>query len=118
MLFENGVRGVYIGQKDIVVGTMGFELMGSEGSISYREDTGLAYARVRDPASGRPAEGPLSIGYFGNSGIRAGYEEMFDIIENGGESVSPGTEARKALQVLLGFLQSNHAGGTWIYVPG
>jgi hypothetical protein len=36
--------------------------------------------------------------------------EIIDVIENGGELVSSGREARKTTQIMLGILDSHHAG--------
>ena len=43
-------------------------------------------------------------------GITAAYTELISLIENGGEGVSMGIEARKTVQIMMGFLTSNHSG--------
>ncbi|MDA0838411.1 MAG: Gfo/Idh/MocA family oxidoreductase [Planctomycetota bacterium] len=39
-----------------------------------------------------------------------GLYEIIDVIENGGELISSGREARKTVQIMLGILKSHHAG--------
>ena len=43
--------------------------------------------------------------------------EIVDVLENGGELVSPAREARKTLEIMLGILESHHAGNTRIDFP-
>ena len=47
----------------------------------------------------------------------AGYLEMIDRIENGGDGVSTAQEARKTVQIMTGFLKSHAAGNTLVDVP-
>ena len=56
-------------------------------------------------------------GSFVSEDIGAGYEELADLIENGGEGVSMAREARKTVKVLTGFLASHQAGSTLIDLP-
>ena len=49
-------------------------------------------------------------------GITAAYTELISLIEHGGEGVSMGTEARKTVQIMMGFLNSNHSGSALIDV--
>ena len=60
---------------------------------------------------------PLDIGVHQVHGILAAYEEMFDLIENDGVSVSPAREARKTVQIMMGFLKSHQEGGRLVDVP-
>ena len=46
----------------------------------------------------------------------AAYEELIGLIENGGEGVSTGRDARKTVQILTGFLKSQQAGGALVDV--
>ena len=47
----------------------------------------------------------------------AAYEELIGLIENGGEGVSTGRDARKTVQIMTGFLKSQQAGGALVDVP-
>jgi predicted dehydrogenase len=43
--------------------------------------------------------------------------EIVDVLDNGGELVSPAREARKTLEIMLGILKSHHAGNTRVDFP-
>lgn len=43
--------------------------------------------------------------------------ELVNVLENGGELISPGREARKTLEIILGMLQSNHTGNARVNFP-
>ena len=43
-------------------------------------------------------------------------QEIISLIEHGGEGVSMGIEARKTVQIMMGFLNSNHSGSVLIDV--
>jgi len=43
--------------------------------------------------------------------------ELVDVLENGGELISPGGEARKTLEIILGMLQSHHNGNARVNFP-
>ena len=47
----------------------------------------------------------------------AAYEELIDIIENGGPSVSPARDGRQTVQIMEGFLNSQQAGCRLLDVP-
>ncbi len=116
VLFENGVRAVYAGEKQSAVGS-GYELWGPDGRITYDQATALVTLHTLDEASGAMVSRPLETGDHQVHSINAAYEEMFDLIERGGESVSSAREARKTLQILLGFLKSHQQGGKLVDVP-
>ena len=40
----------------------------------------------------------------------AAYEELVGLIENGGDGTSSGREARKTVQIMVGFLESHQPG--------
>ena len=56
-------------------------------------------------------------GSYVSEDIGAGYEELADLMEKGGEGVSMAREARKTVKVLTGFLASQQAGSTLIDLP-
>jgi hypothetical protein len=43
--------------------------------------------------------------------------ELIDVLEHGGELVSPAREARKTLELMLGILKSHHAGNNRVDFP-
>ena len=47
----------------------------------------------------------------------AAYEELIDLVENGGEGVGTGKHGRWVVQIMTGFLNSHQAGSTLVDVP-
>ena len=60
---------------------------------------------------------PLHPAHYRIQGLPATYSELIDVIENGGAGVSTATEARKTLQIMLGFLKSQQEGNRLVEVP-
>ena len=50
-------------------------------------------------------------------GMLAGYMELLQVIENGGDTGSSGREARKTVQIMEGFLRSHREGSRLVDVP-
>ena len=47
----------------------------------------------------------------------AAVAELIDVLENGGDLVSPAREARKTLEIILAILKSHHEGNRRIDLP-
>ena len=47
----------------------------------------------------------------------AAYEELVGLMENGGDGTSSGREARKTVQIMVGFLESHRQGSRLIEAP-
>ncbi len=106
--FKNGVRAVYNGSKDLVR-RRSTDLIGTGGWISFDEQC----AQVRTPDGDRHLPTAPSTCFDTPSAIR----EMIGAIENGGQTISPPREARKALEIILGFMASQKKGNVRIDFP-
>jgi predicted dehydrogenase len=115
--YQNGVRCVYNGSQ----GTVGYsciELIGDQGRIR------LGMSDHRFEVALRGPDGPYDMIYKAmprhhttGGAIQAAVEEMVQLITHGGESVSPPREARRTLEIMLGFLQSHAEGGCRVEMP-
>ena len=112
--FENGVRALYCGMKETQF-IFSLQLSGPDGQI-YVTSEGATV--LSSGASGHNAARRRIVpGSYVSEDIGAGYEELADLIENGGEGVSMAREARKTVKVLTGFLASQQAGSALIDLP-
>ena len=50
-------------------------------------------------------------------GIPAYIEELIGVIENGGELLSPASEAKKVVEIIVGFLKSQERGNVRVDLP-
>lgn len=104
--FDNGVRAFYNCRKMAFNGSK-YSLTCENGRIEI-SDQQFAVITQREPRWWSHAEIPIDhYMYTKQSGAVA---ELIHVLENGGELVSPAREARKTLQVMLGVLDSHHAG--------
>ena len=114
ILFRNGVRAFYNADKGGFQGSR-VQISGSRGIVHIDgEDATLTTAgrEPREVVSRRLAPDSYQV-----EGLVAAYGELIDMIENGGESTSPSREARKTVQIMLGFLKSNQNGSRLVDVP-
>ena len=112
IMFKNGVRAYFSANKNTVQHST-HELAGPRGKILYDTSAGLADLLRIDDAGGLKRH-RLPTTDFETVSYMAAYEEMIGLIENGGEGVSTGREARKTVQILTGFLKSQQAGGALV----
>ncbi len=59
----------------------------------------------------------MHTGEFRSAQQLAYLSEAIDVLENGGELISPGREARKTVEIMLGILTSHHRGNTRVDFP-
>ncbi len=118
VLFRNGIRAVYNSSKETSSVSNGIHLMGPAGEIRLNLEghSALVVTEHGDPAE--PVTRTLYPVQYQLQALPAAYAELIGVMENGGEGVSPATEARKTLQILLGFLKSQQEGGRLVDVPG
>ncbi len=104
--FDNGVRAFYNCRKMAFNGSK-FSLTCDNGRIEISDQT-FEVITQRDSRWWSHAEVPIDP-YMATrqSGAVA---ELVHVLERGGALVSPGREARKTLQIMLGILDSHHAG--------
>ena len=115
--FQNGVRALYQGSQGTVAYT-GLELVCERGRIRL----GIADHKMEVAYVG--PEGPYDLVYRAlprlhttRSGLGAVVQEMVDLLDHGGESVSPPAEARRVVAIMLGLLQSADRGGARVDMP-
>lgn len=115
--FQNGVRALYQGSQGTVAYS-GIDLIGDRGRINL----GIADHKM-DVAYAGP-DGPYDLIYrtlprahSTRPGLQAVVQEMVDLLDHGGESVSPPREARRVVEIMLGLLQSAARGGVRVDMP-
>ena len=118
ILFQNGVRALYDGSKETILASDFMRLRGSEGEISFNLDArGPAVVRKYDHTARVPVTHNLHPVQYQAQGLAATYTELVEVIENGGAGVSTAAEARKTLQIMLGFLKSHQEGNRLVNAP-
>lgn len=115
ILFRNGVRALYNGTKNTFV-DHGLQITGSKGQIRFCMQDLTAELRTRDKVTKQELVTILKSDQFQIQGLVAAYYEMVDVIEKRCLSISSAREARKALQIILSFLKSHHAGSRMVDV--
>ena len=106
--FANGVRGFFpCGSKKAGNTGMRVEIVGSEGEILIGET--LTIVREGNSERIRPPEQE-------SEGITAGIQELVRLVADGGIPVSPGTEAIKAVEIIVGFLESQMRGNVRVEI--
>ncbi|MBI2194870.1 MAG: Gfo/Idh/MocA family oxidoreductase [Planctomycetes bacterium] len=106
--FRNGVRAFYNGSKGLTP-RRGWELTGTQGWVlvdDQHAEVGTAAGTRLICSESRTAQG-----------TPAAIRDLIRVMENGGRTVSPPEEARKTLEVILGFLASQKLGNVRINLP-
>ena len=118
ILFRNGVRALYDGSKKTILASDYMMLRGSDGEIRFNLDArGSATVTKYDVDARAPVTRHIHAPQFQVQNLAATYMELADVIENGGSGVSTATDARKTLQIMLGFLKSHQEGNRLVNVP-
>ena len=117
--FSNGVRAHYVSDKR-GLSDAGYVLYGEKGRIVLTPWGGhqdrLAELLTTDQA-GETVRRTLVPGQYLVRNLMAAYEELVGLMENGGDGTSSGREARKTVQIMVGFLESHQQGSRLIDVP-
>ena len=109
--FANGVQAFYVGGSKTTPGAFTLEIVGTDGSVRTGGMEGEATLYKDGSAEPiRPPEWEVS-------GIPAGAREMVKLLTEGGESVSPGREALKVVEIMVGFLESQRRGNAKVHLP-
>lgn len=106
--FENGVRAFYNNCKRMY-GRRDWELFGTEGCITVNDK----HAEIETKDGTKKIDCPDNVFPDTPAAIR----ELIHVMENGGETCSPPRQARKALEILLGFMASQKNGNVRIDFP-
>ncbi len=117
IVFENGARAIFRALKGTAqLGSL--EITGPQGVIRIEGGDRAAELTVQKEVRGEPNRTTIHPEQYQIQGTVSAYRELIDMIEHGGESVSSPQDARKALRILLGFLESHQQGGRLVDVPG
>ena len=115
--YENGVIGLFRSVK----GTAplgGLEIIGPDGVLHIGGTERTAELTVLQDIRAEPFRTTIHPEQYQVQGPLAAYRELIDIMERGGESISSPQDARRALRILLGFLDSHQQGGRLVKAPG
>jgi predicted dehydrogenase len=111
--FDNGVRAFFNAHKVDFAGGQ-FSLTCDDGRIEVSDQ----FARiVRSESHYRWNTAPIIPGTYTMQRQLAAVGELIDVLENGGDLVSPAREARKTLEIILAILRSNSAGNVRTGLP-
>ncbi len=118
--FANGVRAHYVADKRTLTDSV-YALYGDKGRIILTPWGGhqdrIAELLTTDPESGEMVRRTLVPGQYLKLNLMAAYDELVGLIENGGTGISSGREARKTVQIMVGFLESHRQSSRLIEVP-
>lgn len=118
--FANGIRAYYSADKQSFTDSS-YLLYGDKGQITLTPWGGhqdrIAELLTPDPTSGQIIRKTLVPKQYLVRNLMAAYSELISIIENDGVSISSGEEARKTVQIMVGFLQSHTNGSRLIDIP-
>ncbi len=116
VIHENGVRSFYAGSKKSVVPASTMQITGPKGQIEFQMNGGVARVLTRG-SNGETLSQDLIPHHYQSENYVAAYEELINLVENGGEGVSTGEHGRWVVQIMVGFLNSHQAGSTLVDVP-
>jgi predicted dehydrogenase len=119
VLYANGVRGFYNGTKDTFAATsprLGQELdiSGTEGRI--RISDGIAEFWSHEQGTGSPVRRTFPAVFTARGTTESSIEDVARVLRDGGQTRCTGREARRALAVMLGIVESSRQGGRLIPV--
>ena len=115
ILYENGITGLFRSLKGTApLGSL--EITGPDGVVRLGGNERTAELTLLQEIRADPHHTTIHPEQYQVQGTVAAYRELFDIIEHGGESISSPRDARMALRILLGFLDSHRQGGRLVNV--
>jgi len=106
--YANGVRAFYAGLKE-TPGDFRLEIVGQDGRVLVNRQKAEIY-------KGDSCE-QIQIETWPKTGIPAGIEELVKLLNEGGEPISPGQEAMKTVEIMIGFLESQRRGNARVNIP-
>ena len=107
--FRNGVRAFVNANKSQFAASFTFQVYGETGMLDVHGNRVIR--RDRNNSEFLPFESHLY------TRIPACVAELIDAIENGSDLLSPGREAKKTVEILVGFLQSHTRGNVRVDLP-
>ena len=113
--FANGVRAFYNGIKG-KIGQGEWDILGTAGRIRISATTAELW--TLDEASGELVLRPFPAGMIMTGALQAAYEELFQVMEQGGQTRSTARDGRQVVALIEAILASHHAGGRLVEVAG
>lgn len=115
--FANGVRALYQGSQGTQTQTA-IDLIGEKGWIH----AGISTHDFQIYTAGADGTGDIAwrtLPRYATTrgGILGAVGEMVDLLTVGGETISPAHEARRTVEIMLGFLQSHRRQGARVWMP-
>ena len=108
--FANGVRGIYAGgSKNTPAPKSGVEVIGATGRVYLAGDKGMLFHGEEAEEIQAPAWPVVN--------IPAGVQELVRLVDKGGEPISPGRAGHTVVEIIIGFLESQHRGNVPIPIP-
>lgn len=111
--FANGVR-AFINASKGTMRNFEVDLVGESGRIRLGNQPGEMW---RQSADGGLCPSALQPPQTTRADLLAAVEELIGLVEHGGEGSSTAADGRRALSIILGILQSSHAGGRRVDFP-
>lgn len=108
VLYANGVRGFFNATRS-GPSTIEWDVWGTDGRIRISGTNAELW--TRDSSTGELVQRAFPAGMRMRGGLQGAYEELIDALRNGGPLRSTPRDARKAVAVLQGILDSNQRGG-------
>ncbi|MBV7334035.1 Gfo/Idh/MocA family oxidoreductase [Chloroflexi bacterium TSY] len=107
--FRNGVRAFVNASKEQYEASFSFQIMGETGQLDVHNSQVIRRDRHTTERFPFPRHQL--------TGIPACIAELIQVMENGGEVLSPPQEAKKTVEILIGFLQSHTRGNVRVDLP-
>lgn len=107
--FANGVRGYYAGGPKTTLSGFRVEIVGTNGYIFISDKGATLHQNDVVEAIAAPT--------WDITGIPAGVRELVNLVAEGGEPVSPGSEGYKVVQIIIGFLTSQQRDNGKVKLP-
>ena len=114
--FANGVRAFYAGGPKTTPADFRLEIVGATGRICLDDKTGAIHRHQRGDIEDDVPE-PILSPEWPVVGMAAGVQELVRLVDEGGEPVSPGREALKVVEIMIGFLESQRRGNAKVSIP-
>ena len=111
--FQNGVRAFFNCRKVNFPGSQ-FYLTCDEGRIEISDRESVLVRGSNPREWSRQTIVPTHYMFESKAGF---IPEIVNVLDNGGDLVSPAREGRKTLEIMLGILKSHHAGNTRVNFP-
>ena len=114
--FNNGVR-AFINMSKRTTSDLELDVFAEEGRLRVNEGSAEVWAPVPDVRPRGLSHRALSTPITLRADTAAGIADIIEAMEQGRETASPPSEARKTLAIILAMLQSQAAGNTTVRFP-